>query len=79
MIEARSCERFKVLSENIDDKELADFYYDLMVSEARHYTLFIKLAKQLCPNVDVDKRWEAFLEYEGEVISRYGKSEAIHG
>ena len=50
-----------------------------MVSEARHFTLFIKLAKQLCPNVDVDKRWEAFLEYEGEVISRYGKSEAIHG
>lgn len=79
MIEARSCERFKVLSENIEDKELSDFYYDLMVSEARHYTLFIKLAKQLCPNVDVDNRWEAFLEYEAEVISRYGKSEAIHG
>ena len=79
MIEARSCERFKVLSENIDDKDLADFYYKLMISEARHYTMFIKLAKELCPNIDVDARWEAFLAYEGEVITRYGKSEAIHG
>ena len=79
MIEARSCERFKVLSENIGEKELAEFYHDLMISEARHYTLFIKLARKLCPNVDVDKRWEDFLKYEGDVISRYGKSEAIHG
>ncbi|MDX1906836.1 MAG: tRNA-(ms[2]io[6]A)-hydroxylase [Bacteroidia bacterium] len=79
MIEARSCERFKVLSENIGDAALADFYYKLMVSEARHYTMFIRLAKNLCPNVEVEKRWEEFLVYEGEVITRYGKSEAIHG
>lgn len=79
MIEARSCERFKVLSENIDDKELSVFYHELMISEARHYTMFIKLAKKLCPNIDVDTRWEEFLEYEGEVINRYGKSEFIHG
>jgi len=79
MIEARSCERFKALSENIDDEELATFYHKLMISEARHYTLFIKLARTLCPSVDVDTRWEAFLEYEADVISRYGKSEAIHG
>ena len=79
MIEARSCERFKVLSENIDDAELAQFYHKLMISEARHYTLFLKLARQLCPSVDVDARWEEFLAYEGEVISRYGKSQAIHG
>jgi tRNA-(ms[2]io[6]A)-hydroxylase len=79
MIEARSCERFKVLSENIDDKDLSDFYHKLMISEARHYTMFIKLARKLCPNIDVDKRWEDFLEFEGEVISNYGKSEAIHG
>ena len=45
MIEARSCERFLTLSENIKDKELSKFYYDLMASEARHYTLFLKLAK----------------------------------
>ena len=79
MIEARSCERFKVLSDNIDDTHLAEFYHDLMISEARHYTLFIKLARKLCPDVDVDKRWEDFLEFEGELISRYGTGEAIHG
>lgn len=79
MIEARSCERFKVLSENIGEEELSQFYHTLMVSEARHYTLFLQLARKLCPNVDVDKRWEAFLEYEGEVIGRYGKKEEIHG
>ncbi|MEL6593580.1 MAG: tRNA isopentenyl-2-thiomethyl-A-37 hydroxylase MiaE, partial [Bacteroidota bacterium] len=79
MIEARSCERFKVISDNIDDQELATFYHKLMVSEARHYTLFLKFARQLCPNIDVDKRWAEFLEYEADVISRYGKKEEIHG
>lgn len=79
MIEARSCERFKVLSENIDDQGLSEFYHKLMISEARHYTMFIKLARELCPNVDIDSRWKAFLEYEAEVITRYGKSEFIHG
>jgi tRNA-(ms[2]io[6]A)-hydroxylase len=79
MIEARSCERFKVLSENIDDKGLADFYEKLMISEARHYTMFLSLARKLCDGLDVDKRWEEFLEYEGEVISRYGNKEHVHG
>ncbi|MEM7656070.1 MAG: tRNA-(ms[2]io[6]A)-hydroxylase [Bacteroidota bacterium] len=79
MIEARSCERFKVLSENIDDQGLSEFYHKLMISEARHYTMFIKLARELCPNVDVDSRWKDFLEYEADVIARYGKSEFIHG
>ncbi|MEM7370620.1 MAG: tRNA-(ms[2]io[6]A)-hydroxylase [Bacteroidota bacterium] len=79
MIEARSCERFKVLSENIDDQGLSTFYHELMISEARHYTMFLKLARTLCPNVDVDRRWEDFLAYEGEVISRYGQKEHIHG
>ena len=46
MIEARSCERFRVLSENIQDEELSKFYHDLMTSEARHYSMFIKLAKK---------------------------------
>lgn len=79
MIEARSCERFRVLSQNIRDKKLSAFYHELMVSEAGHYTLFIKLAKKYCPPDEVDKRWKAFLEYEAEVISRYGKSETVHG
>jgi len=79
MIEARSCERFKVLSENIDDEELADFYHKLMIAEARHYTMFLGLARKLCKGLDIDKRWEEFLEYEGEVISRYGTKEHVHG
>lgn len=79
MIEARSCERFKVLSEHIDDKELAVFYRKLMESEARHYTMFIRLAKKLAQNVDVQARWREFLSYEGEVIARYGQSDRIHG
>lgn len=79
MIEARSCERFKVLSENIDDPELADFYFKLMASEARHYTMFIKLAKELCPKVDIDQRWQDFLEFEAQVIEHYGKEEKVHG
>ena len=79
MIEARSCERFRVLSENISDKKLATFYHDLMVSEANHYTTFIGFAREFGKGIDVDKRWEEFLIYEGEVISNYGKQERIHG
>ncbi len=79
MIEARSCERFRVLSENIQDKELSAFYRDLMVSEANHYTTFISLARKYAKGEDVDKRWKEFLEYEATVIAKYGKKETIHG
>lgn len=79
MIEARSCERFKVLSRNLKDPELAKFYYDLMVSEATHYTTFLGLARKYAEDVDVEKRWAEWLEYEGQLIQSYGKSEAIHG
>lgn len=79
MVEARSCERFKVLSENIDDQELAVFYRDLMVSEANHYTLFIGFARQYARSVDVDKRWEEWLDFEGDIIKGFGTQETIHG
>lgn len=79
MIEARSCERFKVLSETIQDTELAAFYRELMQSEATHYTLFIKLARRLCTHEDVDARWNEFLEYEGSIMANYGTKEHIHG
>ncbi len=79
MIEARSCERFKVLSENINDAQLSDFYYELMVSEAAHYTMFLRLARKYATGIDVDKRWQEFLGYEGELIKNYGTAEAIHG
>ncbi len=79
MIEARSCERFKVLSQNIQDPELAQFYKELMISEAGHYTTFLGFARQYAEKVDVDKRWKEWLEFEGELITNYGKSETIHG
>ncbi|GEC79853.1 MULTISPECIES: tRNA-(ms[2]io[6]A)-hydroxylase [Flavobacterium] len=79
MIEARSCERFKVLSQNIKDKELATFYRELMISEAGHYTSFLAFARKYSEKVDVDKRWKEWIEFEGELITNYGKSETIHG
>ncbi|MBC8054860.1 MAG: tRNA-(ms[2]io[6]A)-hydroxylase [Sphingobacteriaceae bacterium] len=79
MIEARSCERFKVLSENINDEQLSDFYHELMISEAGHYAMFIKMAKKYAQTIDVDKRWNELLDYEAQVIRNYGKSETIHG
>jgi len=79
MIEARSCERFKVLSENIDDAELSEFYHELMVSEATHYAMFIRLAKKYAGHLDVDKRWKQYLAYEAQVVQNYGKAETIHG
>ncbi len=79
MIEARSCERFKVLTENIKDEELRDFYRELMVSEANHYTTFIGFARQLGNPDKVNARWEEWLEYEAQIIQSYGKGETIHG
>lgn len=79
MIEARSCERFKTLSENINDKKLAKFYHDLMVCEAGHYTLFLRYARKYGAGIDVDKQWKSLIEFEGEIIKKYGKQETIHG
>lgn len=79
MIEARSCERFKVLSENINDPELSAFYHELMVSEATHYTTFTRLARKYADGVDVDNRWRQYLEFEAHVVQNYGKAETIHG
>ena len=79
MIEARSCERFRVLSENIIDEELAKFYRELMISEAGHYTTFLKFAKKYTERTDVDKRWKEWLDFEGELIQNYGKKETVHG
>lgn len=79
MIEARSCERFKVLTENIKDEELKIFYKELMISEANHYTAFIGFARQLGDPEKVNQRWEEWLTYEAEIIKSYGKKESIHG
>lgn len=79
MIEARSCERFRVLSQNIKDQEMAKFYHDLMVSEANHYTTFLNFARKYTTDVDVEKRWKEWLAFEGELIQSYGVKETIHG
>lgn len=79
MIEARSCERFKVLSENINDEELRGFYHELMISEANHYTLFLNFARQYADAEEVEKRWQEWLDYEGNVIRQFGKKETVHG
>jgi len=79
MIEARSCERFKVLSENIQDEELAVFYRELMESEAAHYTTFIGYARKYGRGIDVEKRWQEWLEFEASVIQKYGKNQTVHG
>lgn len=68
LIEARSCERFKTLWQHLEDKELSEFYYQFMVSEARHYTNFIELARKYCGREKTDARWQEFLEYEAEVL-----------
>lgn len=79
MIEARSCERFRVLTENIKDEELKEFYRELMISEANHYTTFIGFARQLGNPEKVNQRWEEWLEYEAKIIQSYGNKETIHG
>jgi tRNA 2-(methylsulfanyl)-N6-isopentenyladenosine37 hydroxylase len=68
MIEARSCERFKRLSEGLDDAYLQQFYRRFMESEAGHYTLFIELAETYLPEVKVRQRWKEWLIYESSVI-----------
>ena len=79
LIEARSCERFKVLSENIEDQELAKFYANLMESEANHYTMFITLARKNGNREEVDEKWEKLLTFEAEVMKDFGNKELIHG
>ena len=79
MIEARSCERFKVLSENINDEDLKKFYHELMISEANHYTVYLSFARQYAGQEDAEARWEEWLEMEGKIIQDFGKKETIHG
>jgi len=69
LIEARSCERFRLLSLHISDTALRDFYHGFMVSEAGHYRLFIELANRYADTVLVKKRWQEYLDYEAEIMS----------
>lgn len=79
LIEARSCERFRLLSEELQDKELAEFYRNLMVSEANHYTMFLGFARQYGNRKEVDQKWQELLEFEAEIMKDLGKKQTIHG
>ncbi len=68
LVEARSCERFKRLSEGLNDDYMKKFYRRFMESEAGHYTLFIELAETYVEKEKVRKRWKEWLEYEAEII-----------
>jgi tRNA-(ms[2]io[6]A)-hydroxylase len=70
MIEARSCERFKRLSEGLNDEYLRSFYRRFMESEAGHYTLFIELAETYINKEKVRKRWKQWLEHEAEIMEQ---------
>jgi tRNA-(ms[2]io[6]A)-hydroxylase len=72
LIEARSCERFKLLSKHIADVELQKFYYELMISEAGHYVTFIELAKVYQDPIKVNRRWQEWLDFEAQVMRELG-------
>lgn len=80
LIEARSCERFRLLSESIPEKALQKFYRKLMISEAHHYTLFLKLARKYGENEEsVNEKWDDLLHFEAKLIAQLGKRETMHG
>jgi len=79
LIEARSCERFRLLSEHLEDKKLAKFYRKLMISEANHYSSFLGFARQYGERKEVDQKWEALLEFEAEIMKTLSVTESIHG
>ena len=80
LIEARSCERFRLLSEELEDKKLAVFYKKLMISEANHYTTFLSFARQYGKSREiVDQKWQSLLAYEAKLMKKLGKEETMHG
>lgn len=70
LIEARSCERFRLLSLHIAEEELKEFYHKFMVSEAGHYKMFLELAKLYFGEEKAMKRWKEYLEYEADLMKR---------
>lgn len=70
LIEARSCERFRLLSTDMQDEEFQMFYHKFMVAEAGHYRLFIDLAKKYGDPEQVKTRWQEYLDYEREILSQ---------
>lgn len=79
LIEARSCERFRLLSDKLEDKQLAGFYKKLMISEANHYTMFLQFARTYGGREKTDQKWKALLAFEGELIKSFGTKKTMHG
>ena len=79
LIEARSCERFKVFADNMEDEELCKFYHDLMISEANHYTLFLGYARKYMNREIVDEKWDNLLACEAEMMKTRGNIAKVHG
>ena len=70
LIEARSCERFRLLSLHMQEEAMRKFYHTFMVSEAGHYRLFIDLANTYGDPIKVKQRWQEYLAYEAEIMKR---------
>ncbi|QSS98333.1 tRNA-(ms[2]io[6]A)-hydroxylase [Psychroflexus sp. ALD_RP9] len=79
LIEARSCERFRLLSEELQDEKLRKFYRKLMISEANHYTMFLNFARKYGDREIVDQKWQDLLSFEAEVVKSFEKGTGVHG
>ena len=79
LIEARSCERFRLLSQELQDEELRTFYHNLMVSEANHYTMFLGFARKYGNEKEVNQKWQELLDFEAEIMKDLSKDQTIHG
>ena len=78
LIEARSCERFGILADAADDRELSAFYHSLYASELGHYKVFLKLANQIAPPHVVNQRWEEMLHHEARILAAQQPGPRIH-
>lgn len=79
LIEARSCERFQLLSEHVPDPDLRDFYKSLLASEARHRNTFLNLARLYFPADEVEARLDEFETFEAEIVGKLASEPVMHG
>ncbi len=79
LVEARSCERFSMLSKNVADEELRAFYASLLASEAGHYRLFFDIAREYYPEAEVRARLDELATQEAEIILMLASAPTMHG
>jgi tRNA-(ms[2]io[6]A)-hydroxylase len=79
LIEARSCERFRILSEHIPDEEMAEFYQSLLASEAGHYRIFCDIAREYFPEEEVRTRLEELADREAAIVRDLKDEPMMHG